>query len=78
MPFSVKEAFMLSCLVFFPVNFAENLVHYYIGVLSESKQPMKLPSKKDFVYIILTMVVFALVQGTLTYLVERLNLFNTQ
>jgi hypothetical protein len=88
MTFSVYEAILLSVIVFFPVNLLENLVHYYIGIYSENSEnkessssfsfsfSFKFPKLKDFMYMAITMIVFALIQGLLTYMVEHRSSIN--
>jgi hypothetical protein len=48
------------------VNLFENLIHYNIGKFSDRETKIELPSKKDWLKIIIVMVVFALLQGALT------------
>jgi len=53
--------------VYLFVNFFENLVHYNIGKSSDKEIKFKLPSKKDWIKIVVVMSIFALIQGLLTY-----------
>jgi hypothetical protein len=56
----------ISFFVYIFVNFFENLIHYNIGRFSNKETKLELPSKKDFVKIVVVMCVFALLQGFLT------------
>ena len=56
----------ISFLVYIFVNFFENMIHYNIGRFSNKETKIELPSKKDFIKIVLVMFVFALLQGLLT------------
>jgi hypothetical protein len=57
---------VISFFVYLFVNFFENLIHYNIGKFSNQETKLELPSKKDFVKIVVVMFVFALLQGILT------------
>jgi hypothetical protein len=52
--------------VYLFVNFFENLIHYNIGKFSNKATHLELPSKNDFIKIVLVMCIFALLQGLLT------------
>ena len=56
----------ISFFVYIFVNFFENLIHYNIGKFSNKETKLELPNKKDFVKIVIVMVIFALLQGLLT------------
>ena len=56
----------ISFFVYIVVNLFENMIHYNIGRFSDKETRLELPSKKDFVKIVLVMFVFALLQGVLT------------
>ena len=56
----------ISFFVYIFVNLFENLIHYNIGKFSNKETRLELPSKKDFVKIVIVMCVFALLQGLLT------------
>jgi hypothetical protein len=58
---------IVSFFVYIFVNFFENLVHYNIGKFSNRETHFELPTKKDWLKIIIVMIVFALLQGILTY-----------
>lgn len=48
------------------VNIIENVIHYNIGKTSNKKLEITNPSKKDWKKIVITMFIFALLQGALT------------
>jgi len=43
------------------------MIHYNIGKFSNKETKLELPSKKDWIKIIVVTCVFALLQGLLTY-----------
>jgi hypothetical protein len=57
----------ISFFVYIFVNLFENLVHYNIGRFSDKETKFELPSKKDWIKIVVVMCFFALLQGLLTY-----------
>lgn len=57
----------ISFFVYLFVNLFENLIHYNIGRFSDKETKIELPTKKDWLKIAVVMVVFALLQGLLTY-----------
>jgi hypothetical protein len=57
----------ISFFVYIFVNLFENLVHYNIGRFSNKETKFELPSKKDWIKIVLVMCFFAFLQGLLTY-----------
>lgn len=57
----------ISFFVYIFVNLFENLVHYNIGRFSNKETKFELPSKKDWIKIVVVMFFFALLQGLLTY-----------
>jgi hypothetical protein len=59
--------FIISFLVYLFVNLVENLIHYNIGKFSNKETKLDLPSKKDWFKIVIVMIIFALLQGTLTF-----------
>ena len=59
--------FIISFLVYLFVNLVENLIHYNIGKFSNKETKLDIPSKKDWVKIVIVMIIFALLQGTLTF-----------
>ena len=58
---------VISFFVYLFVNLFENLVHYNIGRFSNKETKMELPSKKDWIKIVVVMCFFALLQGLLTF-----------
>jgi hypothetical protein len=56
----------ISFCVYIFVNLFENMIHYNIGRFSNEETKLELPSKKDFIKIVVVMCVFALLQGLLT------------
>ena len=44
----------------------ENMIHYNIGRFSNQETKLELPTKKDFIKIVVVMCAFALLQGLLT------------
>ena len=58
--------FLISFIVFGFLNIIENVIHYNIGKTSNKKLEITNPSKKDWKKIIITMFIFALLQGALT------------
>ena len=56
----------ISFLVYIFVNLFENMIHYNIGRFSNKETQLELPSKNDFIKIVIVMCVFALLQGILT------------
>ena len=42
------------------MNLFENIIHYNIGRFSINKKKLELPSKKDFIKIVVVMCLFAL------------------
>ena len=66
---STKSAHLIiiSFFVYIFVNLFENLVHYNIGKFSNRETHFELPTKKDWLKIVIVMIVFALLQGFLTF-----------
>lgn len=57
---------IISFMVYIFVNLFENLVHYNIGRFSNRETKLELPTKKDWIKIIIVMILFALLQGLFT------------
>ena len=57
---------IISFCVYIFVNLFENIIHYNIGKFSNRETKIEMPSKKDWLKIIVVMCVFALLQGVLT------------
>jgi hypothetical protein len=56
----------ISFFVYLFVNLFENLIHYNIGRFSNKETKLEMPSKKDWIKIVIVMCVFALLQGLMT------------
>ena len=57
----------ISFVIYLFLNLVENLIHYNIGKFSNKETKLDVPSKKDWIKILLVMCIFALIQGLLTY-----------
>jgi hypothetical protein len=62
---------VISFVVYVFVNLFENLIHYNIGKFSNKETRLDLPSRQDFIKILVVMCVFALLQGVLTVYFNR-------
>ena len=58
---------VVSFLLYVVINTFENVIHYNIGKFSNKETKFVIPSKKDWVKIIVVMTVAALLQGYFTY-----------
>ena len=58
--------FIISFIVFVVVNIIENVMHYNIGKTSNKDFEFSNPTLIDWKKIIITMIIFALLQGFLT------------
>ena len=56
----------ISFFVYIFVNLFENIIHYNIGRFSNKETKLEIPTKKDFIKIVVVMFIFALLQGLLT------------
>ena len=65
---------VISFCVYIFVNLFENIIHYNIGKFSNRETKIEMPSKKDWLKIIVVMCVFALLQGLLTYYFKSIKL----
>ena len=61
----------ISFFVYLFVNLFENLIHYNIGRFSNKETKLEMPSKQDWIKIVVVMCVFALLQGLLTYFFNK-------
>ena len=61
---------IISFCVYLFVNLFENLIHYNIGKHSNSELKFEMPTEGDWFKIIVVMLTFALIQGTLTCLID--------
>jgi len=58
---------IVSFIVYLFVNLFENVIHYNIGKFSDHETQIDIPTRKDWVKIIIVMCTFAFIQGLLTY-----------
>lgn len=58
---------IVSFTVYLFVNLFENIIHYNIGKFSDRETQIDIPTRKDWIKIIVIMCTFALIQGLLTY-----------
>lgn len=59
---------VISSVVFIILNLLENIIHYNIGrSSSEGKETFQFPKKKEFIRIIIIMIIFSILQGVLTW-----------
>jgi hypothetical protein len=56
----------ISFFVYLFVNLFENIIHYDIGKFSNEETQFAIPSKKDWLKILVVMIIFALIQGLMT------------
>jgi hypothetical protein len=61
---------IISFGVYLIVNTFENLIHYNIGKHSNAELTFEIPTERDWIKIIIVMFIFALIQGTLTCLID--------
>ena len=64
---SATHIIIISFCVYIFVNLLENLIHYNIGKFSNKETKFDLPSKQDWMKILMVTLFFALLQGLLTY-----------
>lgn len=63
--------FVSSFFIFLVINIFENLLHYSIGKESDQKKlSFTMPSKTDWIRIILVMLIFAILQALFTCLLN--------
>ena len=62
---------VISFIVYIGVNLFENMIQYNIGKYSNKQTHFDIPTKKDWGKIIVVMIFFALVQGSLTCLLDK-------
>jgi len=63
--------FLISFLVYLILNVVENWIHYNIGKYHDRTPQLDLPSKEDWIKIVVVMLLFAGLQGILTCLFDR-------
>ena len=60
-----------SFIAFLFLNIIENFIHYNIGINRNNTEPVLTnPSSTDWIRIIIIMVIFAFLQGFLTFLLD--------
>ena len=64
---------VVSFCVYIVVNLFENLIHYNIGRFSNRETKLEFPTESDLMKIVIVMIIFALLQGLLTYWFHRAN-----
>ena len=57
---------IISVIIFVIINIIENVIHYNIGKYSDKEVKIDNPTTNDWSKIIFVMIVFALLQGSLT------------
>ena len=62
----VEIMHLISFIIFALLNIVENVIHYNIGKTSNAEFKFTNPTITDWKKIIITMIVFALLQGFLT------------
>jgi hypothetical protein len=68
-----SNIFMASFVAFIILNIIENYIHYNIGRNREDTEFIKLsnPSKKDWIRIIVIMIIFAILQAFFTMFLSK-------
>ncbi len=61
---------IISFCVYLFVNLFENLIHYNIGKHSNTELKFEIPTEGDWFKIVAVMLTFALIQGTLTCIID--------
>jgi hypothetical protein len=64
---------VVSFFVYLVVNLFENLIHYNIGRFSNRETHFEMPTESDLFKIVAVMMLFALLQGLLTYWFNKTN-----
>lgn len=68
-----KAIFIASFVAFIILNTIENLIHYSIGRSYEKNLQFNFPTKTDWIRIIITMIIFAVLQALSTILFVKLE-----
>ncbi len=68
-----SNIFMASFVAFIILNIIENYIHYNIGRNREKEEfiSLSMPTKKDWMKIIIIMIVFAILQGAFTMFLSK-------
>lgn len=65
---------LVSFVVYIFVNMFENTIHYNIGRMNnDPNAKIQLPNKGDFIKILIIMLIFAAIQGFLTYYFNKIK-----
>ena len=67
--------FLSSFTVFIILNTVENIIHYNIGRISDDKEDdihFYYPNKRDLFRIIIIMIIFGILQATLSGYIEKI------
>ena len=64
--------FTVSVLVYIVINMIENYIHYTLGRNTDATKPFEffLPSTIDWSYMVIVMIVFAIIQGAFTIIID--------
>lgn len=62
---------IISFCVYLFVNLFENIIHYNIGRFSDKETKIELPTKHDWIKIVVVIITFASMQGFLTYFFNK-------
>lgn len=65
------KIFISAVVVFIILNIIENYIHYNIGRHHDSQLEFKNPSFSDWMKIIITMIIFAILQGFFTLILDK-------
>ncbi len=68
-----SNIFIASFVAFIILNIIENYIHYNIGRNREKEEfiSLSMPTKKDWIKIIIIMIVFAILQGAFTMFLSK-------
>ncbi len=68
-----SKIFMASFVAFIILNIIENYIHYNIGRNREKEEfiSLSMPTRKDWIKIIIIMIVFAILQGAFTMFLSK-------
>ena len=65
---------IVSFIVYIFVNMFENTIHYNIGRMNvDSTAKIEIPTKEDLIKIFIVMIIFAAIQGFLTYYFNKIK-----
>ena len=65
------KIFISAVIVFIILNIIENYIHYNIGRHHDSQLEFVNPSSSDWMKIIITMIIFAILQGFFTLVLDK-------